>query len=65
MEQVLKSHEKISKQYADAYIDTLGIDGSRQPQFIHSLTKLRRMEKIRDDSLKRVFALRKNLQLNN
>lgn len=58
MDEILKSHEKISKQYADTYIDTLGIDGNREPQFIHSLTKLRRMEQLRDISLKRVFIAR-------
>lgn len=58
MDEILRNHEKISNQYADAYVDTLGINGDRQPQFIHSLTKLKRMERLRDDSIKRVIAMR-------
>ena len=62
-EGVRKAHDKITNQYADAYIEAVGIDGSREPQYIHSLTKLERMRKLRDASIQNILNIRKEQQL--
>lgn len=62
-EGVRKTHEKISKQYADAYIEAVGVDGSIKPQYVHSFTKLERMRKLRDTSIQRLLDIRREQQL--
>lgn len=61
MEQLMKSHEKISRQYADAYIEAYGPNMDRAPQHIHSLTKVMRMKALRDASITKVITARQQL----
>lgn len=58
MDNIIKNHQRISNQYAKTYINTLGVDGRRQPAQIYSLTKLKRMERLRDASIQKVIAVR-------
>lgn len=60
MQEIMRQHEKISKQYAQCYISTLGVDGCREPSKIYSLTKLERMRRLRDESVERVICARYN-----
>lgn len=58
MDNIIKNHQRISNHYAKTYINTLGVDGCRQPAQIYSLTKLKRMERLRDASIQKVIAAR-------
>ncbi len=58
MNDIMKNHQRISAQYARAYICALGMDGCRPLEQVYSLTKLKRMERLRDASVQNVIAAR-------